>query len=98
MKDIKEQISELRAIESDFLKVIKSGISHCQMVDDSDPIIITGEETVATELSGKVERFTKWCIETGVEYFGFYSTSDDLRFNTLSDLWSFWLEEIDTKK
>jgi hypothetical protein len=103
MKDIKEQISELRAIESDFLKVIKSGISHCQMVDDSDPIIITGEETVATELAGKVERFMEWVgMETSCGKKDFWQVYDNalhiIAIYSLSDLYSYWLKEIDTKK
>jgi uncharacterized protein Usg len=71
------------------------------MVDDSDPIIITGEETVATELSGKVERFIEWKERDIFKAFGGYTWRyGDLKpkWANISDLYSYWLKEIDTKK
>ena len=99
----------MNSIESDFLKVIESGISHCQMVDDGDPVIITGEDNVATELAGKVERFIKWLF---FEDHCFYGEGIDLWFCdierclidtdkdywNLSEIYGYWSKEIETKK
>lgn len=81
------------SIESDFLKVIKQRAE-----------FLNSEDWLATELAGKMERFFKWAIDEQEVFIGDlsqkYIINDNPKhekFNTLSDLYQYWLENVEGK-
>ena len=78
----------MNSIEQDFLKVILKKDFTISGIDLSK---------LATELAGRVERFVAWSVKVDTECFGFYCIDSDLIFNTIPDLYDYWLTNIDGK-
>lgn len=92
----------MNAIATDFLNVIQS--------NETSVDVKVGQRWLASELAGKVERFMEWVALKGIEgyfdddiihemqyYLYKYNSMEIEKRLTLSDLYSYWLENIDGK-
>lgn len=85
----------MNSIEKDFLKVIRNRQSFLVEGENNEDI------TLATELSGKVERFIHWIEfeecpfeaeeDDGKEFWG-EKYVDDSKHHTLSELWEYFIQ------
>ena len=83
------------------LEIIKRKISHIQLVDDSDPIIIIGEEYSAKEISEMFEAYHKWIYKGCPFMIGegatgkviAWDTKTDTQYN-LDELFTYWFDNV----